>query len=142
MEKGIFDGIFINLETLKVWRLAEVVKYVNLDIQSPTGSIPMTFFNEESFNNLPADIQKVFMDSRKFLADEQMRLWVVDNQEGIDFAKEEGVEFIDLPPTELEKWQNVLASLASQESAKVDDVGKPGTEILEETLRLIEQYSK
>ncbi len=142
LEKGTIDAISIHIETLKAWRLAEVIDYVNVDIAAPTAGIPITFFNLDSFNSLPADIQDIFMESREYLAAEQMKNWEMNRQEGMDFGKEQGVQFINLPAEEKAKWQSTKATLGLEEAAKVDAVGKPGTEILKEAERLIELYSK
>lgn len=142
LEKGIMDSIFIQLETLDGFKLAEVVKYVNLDIQLPTGAIPMTYMNLNSFNRLSADIQKVFINSIDFLEKEQLRLWTLNEQKGISYAQKRGVQFVKLPAAEKEKWQSLIERMVLEDAKKVDAVGKPGTEILKEAQQLIKQYSK
>jgi TRAP-type C4-dicarboxylate transport system substrate-binding protein len=142
MEKGLLDGLCFPLETLFGFKFAEVVNYVNLDVSCPNQAIPNRVFNQNKFNSLPADLQKIFVDSEEYWMDQQLQAFNNANTVGIDFAKGIGVEFINLSAAEKEKWQNALKDVAYARAKKVDSIGKPGTAILEETERLIKEYSK
>lgn len=142
MEKGLLDGICFPLETLSGFKFAEVVNYVNIDVSCPNQAIPNRVFNQNKFNSLPADLQKIFVDSEEYWMDQQLQAFNNANTVGIDFAKGIGVEFINLSAAEKEKWQTALKDVAYARAKKVDAAGKPGTEILEETERLIKEYSK
>ena len=48
----------------------------------------------------------------------------------------------EAPEQDRKKWQGALTKVAQDEAAKLDAIGKPGTKILSEALRLIEEYSR
>ena len=60
----------------------------------------------------------------------------------MEFAKETGVEIMQLPPEEQEKFYEAWAAVTLELAATLDAKGYRGTEILEEVLRLAEQYSE
>jgi TRAP-type C4-dicarboxylate transport system substrate-binding protein len=142
MQKGTFQGSFLQLEVLKGFRLGEVAKYVNTDINISNAGIPMTFMNLNKFKSLPADLQKIIKDSIDVLSNEQMKETASAQQEGVDFAKEHGVKFVNLSKEDKERWTNNLLKLGQEEAKKVDAAGKPGTKIFNEIIRLIKEYSK
>jgi TRAP-type C4-dicarboxylate transport system substrate-binding protein len=142
MEKGLLDGLCFPLETLSGFKFAEVVNYVNRDVSCPNQAIPNRVINQNKFDSLPADIQKIIEESEQFWMEQQLKAFNDAEVVGIDFAKEIGVEFIDLSPAEKTKWQDSLKDIGYNRAEMVNAVGKPGTEILEETERLIAEYSK
>ena len=142
MEKGLLDGLCFPLETLSGFKFAEVVNYVNSDVSCPNQAIPNRVINQDKFNSLPPDIQQIFEESQQFWMDQQLKAFNDAEIVGIDFAKGIGVEFINLSPAEKAKWQNALKDIGYKRAEMVNAVGKPGTEILEETEQLIQEYSK
>lgn len=142
MQKGTFQAACLQPETLKGYRLGEVAKYVNLDIYLASPGIPMTYMSMDKLKSMPQDLQKIILDSREVLNREQMKEMASAQQEGIDFAKEQGVKFVNLSEQEKERWRNEMTKLGQEEAKKVDAIGKPGTKILNETIRLIKEYSK
>ncbi|MFC1820389.1 hypothetical protein ACFLZG_04820 [Thermodesulfobacteriota bacterium] len=67
--------------------------------------------------------------------------WKVEKQ-GIKQAKEAGVEFITLPPEELNKVYAVADRTVLEKMAKLDAKGLPGTKVYKEMRLLIKKYSK
>jgi len=65
-----------------------------------------------------------------------------DDVEGIELAKNTGVEFITLPPEELAKVYKAAETAMLKEAAKLDEKGLPGTKIFHEVRRLVEKYTK
>ena len=62
LQKNIVDGYVGASETLQNWRLAEVTKYTPLvGVRQATGF--SLYMNWDTYNNLPADLQKVIDDN-------------------------------------------------------------------------------
>lgn len=140
-QKGILGGIILALESLKTLRLAEVIKYITyLRVAMAAG--PCNLMNLNSFNRLPKDIQKIFVDSQGFWADEVLKEFRKQRQAGIEFAKGMGCEFIELPADDLKRLRDTQKAFALKAAKDLDALGKPGSKILEEVLRLIDKYSK
>lgn len=141
LQKGTFDASFLPMDTLKGFRLGEVVKYINLDMTIAYAGIPMTFMNKDKFKSLPPELQQLIMDSKEFLSNEQMKAFASSGEAGVEFAKEQGVEFVHLSKEDKEKWQNEMSKFGDKEAEKLNEIGKPGTEIWNATRRLIKEYS-
>jgi TRAP-type C4-dicarboxylate transport system substrate-binding protein len=141
LEKGIVDGAIMPYETLKGFGFAEVVKYATT-VNIATGIDVSRAFNWDSWNSLPADIQTVFEDNWDFFYEYNRESFLKADAEAVEYAKGLGVEFIELPPEELAKLHELERELQDQEAARVDAMGLPGTEILEEVRHLLDEYHK
>jgi len=147
--KGAIEGVFSPTDQLKSipgdptgkMNFAEVTKYtVNLHIASPV----LIFFaiRQDSWDRLPADIQKVIEDSIPVMNTEFEKVVMAPDQEGIDFAKKKGHEFVELPKKEMDKFYGLLEELAVEKAKALDAKGLAGTQIFKETRRLIKEFSK
>jgi TRAP-type C4-dicarboxylate transport system substrate-binding protein len=136
LQKGIVDGAFAPNTNLKMSMFVEVTKYTT-DMRFALGPFIILGMNLDRWNSLPPDIQQVFEDNKDFLSSEIERVFLEQDQIGMDFAIERGHEFIDLQPEELDKLNALLRPYALQKAAELDAKGLPGTEIYKEVQRLI-----
>lgn len=109
LSKGVVDGSFTTLESLKGWKQAEVVKYVT-DCDS-LGYTTMMFvvMNEVKWASLPQDIQQIFSDvSTEWIAKHGM-VWDYYDQAGVDYllSLAQGRAILELTPTEEARWAAV-----------------------------------
>jgi len=141
MQKGILDGGFVTYSTLKTLRFAEVAKYMTqLHLYRPhTGSRVMGL---TAWNKLPPDIQKVIQNNVGWFSVEADKDVDQDEQEGVEFGKKSGVEFIDLPKEDLTKFYGFVQEEAVKVAKSIDGKGLPGTAILNDAQRLIKAANK
>jgi len=141
LQKGTIDGCFSPYECLLSFKFGEVVKYAtNLNlVAAPT---PHRAMNWDSWNKLPPDIQEIFENNRGFWEAKIEEAMLKADDAGIAFGKEQGVEFITLPPEELDKVYEALTAIVLTRFTNLDAKGLPGTDIAKEARRLIEEYSK
>lgn len=139
LQKNTIDGGFVTDETLKSFLFAEVIKYcTRLTIASaPAGHWGMSM---DVWNSLPPDIQQVFEDNIEWFGLKVEELAFAMNQEGIALAEQHGVEFIELPPAELDKVYAAADTVIREEMADLDAKGFAGTAVYEEIRRLIKEY--
>jgi TRAP-type C4-dicarboxylate transport system substrate-binding protein len=140
LQKGIIDGAIGPFEMLKGLNLYEVVKY-GTRIDAGTGSGPYRAMCWDTYNSLPPEIQKVFDDSVEFWSLEMTRSIGEANLAAIEFAEENGIEFIELSPEDYEQWQEYMEQVVLSEAQEVDAMGYPGTELFNEVRRLLEEYT-
>jgi TRAP-type C4-dicarboxylate transport system substrate-binding protein len=137
---NVIDGMLAPIETLQTCDLAKVVKYAIL-ITIPCAPIPSRGANLEFWNSLPADIQQVFENNIEYWESEIDRRAMTTTDQAIDYARESGVEFIELSKDELDKFNANYAWAAREIAEELDTKGLPGTEIFEETRRIIDEYN-
>lgn len=140
LQKRTIDAVFAPFETLKSFRFAEVVKY-GLELNIASAPAGHWGFSLKSWNKLPQDIRKVFEDNIEWFGQKVEELVFANEEVGLKLAKEQGVEFINLPPEELAKIHAVVDKITLEEMAQVDAKGLPGTEVYKEIRRLLKQYS-
>jgi TRAP-type C4-dicarboxylate transport system substrate-binding protein len=135
LQKGTIDACFAPYDTLKSFNFFEVAKYVTvLNLQSAVR--PSRGMNWDSYNKLPADIQKIFDDSVAYWSTEDNKARERVNQEGVEIAKKNGVEFIELSAGDLTKLYKAMDTVCRTEAGKLDAEGLPGTKIYEEVRKL------
>jgi len=129
LQKGIVEGLWVSVEALKSYRLAEVVKYVTR-MNFEVGQNKYVAMNWDIWNKLPPDIQKVFEKESTWARVEDMKLWTQMDLDAEKFAMAQGVQFIDLPPKELEKEMAVIAPIQDAVAATWDAKGYPASALL------------
>jgi TRAP-type C4-dicarboxylate transport system substrate-binding protein len=140
LEKGIIDGLLGPYEALESMNFADVIHYsTRLDL--PQGFTSVRVMNLDSWNSLPADIQEVFEDNIEWWGCEVTKNLYDAEIGGIEFGREAGVEFIELPQEDFDQFYAYWEIEALNAAAELDAMGYPGTELFEEVRRLIEEYS-
>jgi TRAP-type C4-dicarboxylate transport system substrate-binding protein len=135
LQKGIIQGTFMPADILKSGSMYEVVSY-GVNIHSAAPPEGFTIMNLDSWNRLPPDIQKVFEDDKEWAIDEAAATMVQAEKEAVDFGKEHGVQFTELPQAELDKLYGYMDEIALAKAAELDKEGLPGTKIYNEFKRI------
>lgn len=141
LQKGTIDGALVGYEGLKSFRFAEVVKYYTIlnSATWPSGHVAM---NLDSYKKLRPDIRKIFDDNITFYNQTMTEQWDKANKAGKEFAEKRGVEFIELPKEEIEKFYAATKSIVLHEAKRIDDMGIPCTKMVNDARALIDQYNK
>jgi TRAP-type C4-dicarboxylate transport system substrate-binding protein len=141
VQKNILDGLLGAREGLKSFRFAEVCKYYTFIglYRTHNGSRAM---NLEAWKKLPPDIQKIFNDNIEWWGQENDRLFEQTHKDGVEFGKQQKVEFITLPKAELAKFYAAFSGSADKIAKELDAKGLPGTKIYQEAQALVKKYSK
>jgi TRAP-type C4-dicarboxylate transport system substrate-binding protein len=129
LQKGIIGGLWVSLEVLQSFRMAEVVKYVTR-MNFEVGHNKYVAMNWDVWNKLPPDIQKVFERECAWGKEEDIKAWIKADVDAEKFAKGLGVEFIDFPPAEYAKVMSVVNPIQDAEAAKLDAKGYPASAYL------------
>ena len=141
ISKNMLDGTNLPTQTLKVLKMADVTKFCTMlgNFGTPTGTRAM---NINSYNKLPADIRKIIDDNVDWYsvaADTEVQ---TDDKEGVVYGKANGVEFINLPKADLDKFNAAWNEKALKVAKALDAKGLPGTKFLNEAQATIKKYAK
>ena len=105
LAKGVIDGEASNFETLFAFKFAEVVKY-STSVWEINNPFPFYLvMNKNSYKKLPPDIRAIFDTLVGEYKERYILTWNAIDFVGKKFGLSKGVEFVELPLSELPKWQ-------------------------------------
>lgn len=129
MAKGVIDGVVAPADTLKALHFAEVARFYN-QLRIARGAYPARAISEDSLRRLPADLQRLLLDSRivweRAVASEFKRA----EQVGIDYARGLGMTFVTPEPAAQQRLDALYLEEAA-EAAVTADHDLPGREMLQ-----------
>jgi len=109
VKKNVISGVMLPLETMKGFRLGEVLKYCTANWQ--VGNV-YTFYavmNKNKWNKLPDNIKKVFEEVNAEFIEKMAQGWNNIDLAGSEFFKSNGGQMIQLTDNEAEKWNKAVA---------------------------------
>jgi len=142
ISKGVVKGNLGPMEILKDWGQAEVTNCITL-----TPFLYNTLFfvtmNTGKWNSISDKDQKAILSvNQRFFEDVACKMWDNKNEEAFKFAVEEkGLEVIELSDEEKELWISLVKPVQDDFISRMDELGLPGSEILEKVQGLAEKYN-
>lgn len=109
VKRNVISGVMLPLETMKAFRLGEVLKYCTADWQ--VGNI-YTFYavmNKAKWNKLPPNIQKIIQEVNAEFVEQSAVGWNDVDLKGVEFFKSKGGTIIPLSDDEAAKWNQAVA---------------------------------
>lgn len=142
LQKGVVEGTFTPIETLKGWKQGEVIKSTTdcVDIGYTTGMFVVMNLNK--WNSLPADIKKIFEEVSAAWIDVHAKAWDKLDAEGREFTKSLNNQIITLPPEENKQWVAKVAPIIDEFRQTLNTKGLPGDKAVSEIKRIIAEDSK
>jgi len=137
LQKGVVQGTFTPIETLKGWRQAEVIKYTTNCPDIGYTTAMFVVMNIDKWNALPADIQKLFTDLSNEWIEKHGQEWDRLDKEGKEFTLSKGNEIVALSAEESQKWVSAVAPIIDDYSKKANAKGLPGDQAVAEIKKLI-----
>ncbi|MDC7226666.1 MAG: TRAP transporter substrate-binding protein [Spirochaetales bacterium] len=130
LSKGVVDATFCPIETLKGWKQGEVIDYV-IDTKSIGYTTSMfVVMNNDKWNSLPADLQKIMTDVSDEWIAKQGAAWDKADSEGEAFVKDLGKSFVSLSDVENAALVDAMAPIYDAYVNAAEEKGLPGTEFL------------
>ncbi len=142
LDQGLVEGILAPTDTLKGFRLAEVLNYVT---ETPFlyNIVFMKVMNLDRWNALPPDIQQVFEEVSEEFVMEYGQLRTDHTRMGLEYGVEEhGMEVINLSSEEEERWREQIEPIVENWIESKEAAGLPGTEVVEIVRDLDAKYSE
>jgi TRAP-type C4-dicarboxylate transport system substrate-binding protein len=111
LQKGVVDGTFAPMETMKGWKQGEVVK-ATTDCRTIGYTTAMfVVMNKDKWNSLAPEVQKAFTDvSGEWIA-VHGKAWDDADSEARSYVEGLGNTFIELAPEEARRWEKAVDSV-------------------------------
>ena len=105
LQKGVVDGTFAPMETMKGWKQGEVVKSTTDCKNIGYTTAMFVVMNKAKWDSLPEDVKKVFTDVSAEYVAIQGKVWDDADAEGLTFVKSLGNTVVSLPEAEAATWK-------------------------------------
>ncbi|MBP7586292.1 MAG: TRAP transporter substrate-binding protein [Spirochaetes bacterium] len=142
LQKGIVDGTFAPIETLKGWKQGEVIKHTTVCDKVGYTTGMFVVMNKKKWDALPADIKSVIEEvSARWIA-VHGETWDRVDAEGKKFTTGLGNDLIVLPDAESARWTKAVKPILEAYVRETNKKGLPGTKALSTLQDLIAKLSK
>lgn len=142
LQKGVVEGTFGPIETLKGWRQAEVISTTT---DCHTIGYTTTMFvvmNRQKWEALPQDIRDIFTQVSAEWASVHGQTWDRLDSEGRQYTRSLKNDVIALSDEESQRWVEQVAPIISSYTTAMDAKGLPGTKSVTALRSLIAESSR
>jgi len=137
LQKGVVEGTFCPIETLKGWKQGEVIEFVTDTKAIGYTTAMFVAMNQKSWDALPADLQQILADVSAEFVEKHGLAWNQADAEGLEFVKGLNREIIPLAPEEEALWKAQVAPIVEKYLAQSAEKGLPGADFLKDAQALI-----
>ena len=137
LQKGVVEGTFCPIETLKGWKQGEVIEHVTDTKAIGYTTAMFVAMNQKSWEALPADLQQVLLDVSAEFVDKHGAAWNQADAEGLEFVKGLNREIISLPADEEARWKAAVEPIVEKYLAQTAEKGLPGADFLKDAQAMI-----
>jgi TRAP-type C4-dicarboxylate transport system substrate-binding protein len=137
LQKGVVEGTFCPIETLKGWKQGEVVASITDTKAIGYTTAMFVAMNQKSWDALPADLQQILTDVSAEFVDKHGEVWNQADADGLEFVKELNREIIPLSAEEEARWKAAVAPIVEKYLAQTAEKGLPGADFLADAQALI-----
>jgi len=142
LQKGVVEGTFTPIETLKGWKQAEVVKSTtDCDAIGYTTAM-FVVMNLKKWNALPADVRKTMEEVSAQWIDIHGKAWDQLDEEGRAYSLSLGNKIVTLSADENARWKKAARPVIDGYIKEVSAKGLPAQKAVKEVEDLIKQYGK
>jgi len=139
LRSGVVEGVMCPVESLKGWKLGEVITSTTLNYASAYSTAMFVIMNKERWAALPPDVQKVFAEVSQEWILKQGKTWDEIDMEGMEFIKARGNKVITLSAEEDTKWAEKVKPLLEGYVTNTKAKGLPGDEALKFCLEFLKK---
>jgi TRAP-type C4-dicarboxylate transport system substrate-binding protein len=140
IDTGVYQGWAMPLNVAMTFKVYEVANYITI-IDLGADISGYVCINLDTWNSLPGEVQKIMDEVGYEYSKEIKRRIEVDLSKSLDVMKEAGCTIYTVEEEERARWAKVLseAQVAQTQAKKADENGLPGTEVLKEYIKALEE---
>lgn len=125
LQKGVVEGTFAPIETLKGWKQAEVIKSTTDSSGIGYTTAMFVVINLQKWNSLPADVRKVIEEVSDQWIDVHGKAWDRLDEEGREYTLSLGNRIVSLSAEETTRWKKAVAPIIDQYVQEISAKGLP-----------------
>lgn len=129
--KGVIHGVFVGMEGIRAFKFGEVTPYVTNSWNVGPSYPFYVAMNKRSYGRLPADVKVVFDRLCGEYKEKFALIWNSSDFPGYAFGKQKGVEFIELPQAEFDRWVTAVQPVIDNYVKSMVKKGFKETEVKE-----------
>jgi len=129
LQRGTIDGVYTSTCSVYERKFYEVVKYFTLIRVGEFQNQPAVLVNLKKYNQLPADLQKILVETSKDAQDWGLDQALKGTDECLAGLKEKGMEIYYLPEQEKARWAAATKGIMTGYLART---GKAGQALIDE----------
>ena len=137
LQKGVVEGTFCPIETLKGWKQGEVIEFVTDTKAIGYTTAMFVAMNQKSWDALPADLQQILTDVSAEFVDKHGNAWNQADAEGLEFVQGLNREIIALSADEEARWKAAVEPIVEKYLAQTAEKGLPGADFLKDVQTMI-----
>ena len=137
LQKGVVEGTFCPVETLKGWKQGEVIEFVTDTKTIGYTTAMFVAMNRKSWDALPGDLRRIIEEVSAEWVDRHGHAWNQADAEGLEFIKGLGREVITLSPEQEAEWSSRVRPLLDKYLAQAAEKGLPGEAFLKDAQAMI-----
>jgi TRAP-type C4-dicarboxylate transport system substrate-binding protein len=142
LQKGVVEGTFTPIETLKGWRQAEVIDYTTQCTGVGYTTAMFVVMNLEKWNALPKELRKIVEEVSDEWVGVHGETWDKSDDEGRAYTLSQGNEIIVLSEEENNRWAEAVQPIIKGYMSTTEEKGLPGEKAVALVKKLIGTYSK
>ena len=130
LQKGVVDGTFCPIETLKGWKQAEVISHVTDTATIGYTTAMFVTMNRQSWERLAPDLQEILTAVSAEWVERHGTAWNEADREGQALVAELKREVIELDEAEQQRWRDLVAPILAEYVKQAEAQGLPGQDFL------------
>ncbi|MGI5923109.1 MAG: TRAP transporter substrate-binding protein [Lentisphaeria bacterium] len=130
LRRGVVDGTFCPMETLKGWRQGEVINYVTKVPAAGYTTAMFAVMNKQVWERFPEDIKATISEVSREWIDRHGKAWDEIDHDGREFVQGLGKTITEMKPEEDARVAAALLPMLESWVKKSDAAGLPGTEAM------------
>ncbi|MBI5442971.1 MAG: TRAP transporter substrate-binding protein [Deltaproteobacteria bacterium] len=138
IQKGVVEGYVAPQESLKGFKMGEVVSNTTQNFGSSFSLFFFIAMNKQKWDSLPKDVQATIEKVNQEWIDKSGRVWDQIEKEGFEFAHSKGVKVVRLSKAEDVRWAETVKPIITDYVANTKAKGLPG----EEALKFCQEWLK
>lgn len=135
LQKGVVEGTFCPMETLKGWKQGEVISSVTDTSAVGYTTAMFVVMNTSKWESLPGNVQMAIEEVSREWVDKHGRAWDEADIEARKFVDELGHRVIQLSDDQKAEWVQRAATVLDAYVERMTEKGLPGKQLLDDIVQ-------